>query len=283
MQKKDLAMITKTIKNNGSNEFIHSPFRYNGHQAYALGSIMSFVPPHTSFIEPFCGGAGLFFAKEKVAYNWLNDIDPELIAVYNTMIKSPQSLIKFFFGKYSEEEYNKIRDNLILTKEEDIAARWFYLNRTSRFDLMGKAWERDEEIKPDLESLEKIILSCSIKLQNTQITCGDFEKVIDSAPDESFIFMSPPYSLNHSSEKIKKYAFPFFEEYHLRLLHALERNSDRIKFLLTYPDSERVRNMYSWTKEIQPLKNDCLFIGDTTKKRKEEINEKSEEIIIKNF
>jgi len=268
-----------------SGDFIHSPLRYNGHQAYALGSLMSFVPRHTDFIEPFCGGSGLFFAKEKVQNNRLNDVNCELVAVYKTMRDNPHALFKFFSEIQSEEKYNYIRGEINLPDDASIAARWFYLDRTSRFNLMGKRWEMDKNIVVNLNALEKLVLTCSKKLKNVIITCGDFEETINSAPDSSFVFMSPPYSFGNSPEKTMSYTFPFFENDHLRLLETLKKNSKRIKFLLTYPDNEIIRKMYSWSVEISTLHSDHNFIGDKTKTAEEEIkeNEGRKELIIKNF
>jgi len=265
--------------------FVHSPFRYNGHQAYALGSLMSFMPKHTFFIEPFCGGGGVFFAKPKSKYNWLNDVNYELVAVYKTMRDNPLALFRFFSETQSERKYRSLRDELTSVDEIDIAARWFYLNRMSQFRSMGKRWEMDNSITLNLRSLEKLVSTCSTKLQGVNITCGDFEEAIDSAPDASFIFISPPYSFGNSPKKTKSYTFPFLKEDHVRLLDALRRNSKRIKFLLTYPNDKKIREMYSWSKKILTLNSDCTFIGDTTKKPEEEIKGEGgrEEIVIKNY
>ncbi len=58
---------------------INSPFRYAGGKFYARKLINEHIPQHTYYIEPFAGGASVFFAKEKVDGNCLNDIDNNLI------------------------------------------------------------------------------------------------------------------------------------------------------------------------------------------------------------
>lgn len=61
---------------------INSPFRYAGGKFYARKLILNFIPKHSNYLEPFASGGSIFFAKEKVNTNWLNDIDKELINCY---------------------------------------------------------------------------------------------------------------------------------------------------------------------------------------------------------
>ena len=58
---------------------INSPFRYAGGKFYARKLILEKMHEHTCYIEPFAGGASIFFCKEKVERNILNDIDDDLI------------------------------------------------------------------------------------------------------------------------------------------------------------------------------------------------------------
>ena len=58
---------------------INSPFRYAGGKFYARKLIAEYIPEHDFYIEPFAGGASIFFAKSKVDKNLLNDIDEDLI------------------------------------------------------------------------------------------------------------------------------------------------------------------------------------------------------------
>ena len=44
---------------------INSPFRYAGGKFYARNLILEHIPPHSDYIEPFAGGASIFFAKSR--------------------------------------------------------------------------------------------------------------------------------------------------------------------------------------------------------------------------
>jgi DNA adenine methylase len=74
---------------------INSPFRYAGGKFYARKLILEHIPKHNIYIEPFVGGGSIFFAKNKVKHNQLNDIDCELINVYKIIKDEPIELINF--------------------------------------------------------------------------------------------------------------------------------------------------------------------------------------------
>jgi len=269
-------------------EFVHSPFRYQGHQTYALGSILSNIPEHQVFIEPFCGGAGVFFGKTKVKENWLNDINSELIETYKTIRDKPEYLIDFISSEnFSKEKYNYFKTEFTSKNSGEIAARWFYLNRASNLENMDKFWELDESIHLNSKGLVKIILDCSKKLQGVKLTSGDFEQALNNAPDNAFLLIAPPYSLTHSSTRTSTYKFPFKKEGHLRILNFLKQNTKKVKFLLTYRDCSEIREMYSWGDNvIIPLESDNFFVDDITKKTEDQIKKEgisNGEVAIMNY
>ena len=77
---------------------INSPFRYAGGKFYARKLIFEYIPKHRSYVEPFAGGASIFFAKEKVDSNWLNDIDSGLINCLEVIRDKPGELIRRLDG-----------------------------------------------------------------------------------------------------------------------------------------------------------------------------------------
>ncbi len=49
---------------------------------------------YREYREPFCGGAGLFFAVPASKQRWLNDMNTHLIAVYLALRDRPQEFIE---------------------------------------------------------------------------------------------------------------------------------------------------------------------------------------------
>jgi DNA adenine methylase len=89
--------------------------------------------------------------------------------------------------------------------------------------------------------------NCSSKLQGVKLTNWDFEKIINEAPDDAFLFIDPPY---FNADQDKFYNVTFSKDDHFRLAETLKKNSHRFKFLLTYDNSIEIRELYQWAHEI---------------------------------
>jgi DNA adenine methylase len=230
---------------------INSPFRYAGGKFYARNLILEHIPPHSDYIEPFAGGASIFFAKSKAKNNWLNDIDESLINTYLIIRDRPEELIEFLAGEQAtKERHTYYKKEFVPQNNLEAAARWFYLNRTSYSGIMKLQncyWGYGEKYSMRPENWGRNILRTSVKLQSIEITCFDFEQVIKAVPDGAFLFIDPPY-FNADQEKF--YTHSFSNNDHYRLVQLLVKHKDRIRFLLTYDNSAEIREMYDWATQI---------------------------------
>jgi len=232
-------------------EEINSPFRYPGGKFYARKLILEHITPHTCYIEPFAGGASIFFAKKKVARNILNDVDPELVNCYLTIRDHVEGLIELLHGIPATKEMHHHYKNIYKpTNDLERAFRWYYLNRTSYSGIMNIQncfWGYGDKYSMQPKNWPGHLRKCSAKLQGVEITCWDFEQVIVQAPDNAFLFIDPPY---FNADQDKFYTHSFTRESHYRLEHVLQQHSHRLKFLLTYDNSPEVRQMYHWSTQM---------------------------------
>jgi DNA adenine methylase len=229
------------------NQEINSPFRYAGGKFYARKLIIEHIPQHIFYIEPFAGGASIFFAKPKAEQNWLNDIDKDLINCLTVIRDNPHELIERLKGEKATKERHAYYKNEYKPKTKlDRAVRWFYINRTSYSGIMNMQncyWGYGDKYSMRPENWPRNILRTSAKLQGVKLTSLDFEKVIEEAPNNSFLFIDPPY---YNADQQKFYVHFFKKEDHLRLSKILKKHKNRIKFLITYDDSPEVRELYAW-------------------------------------
>ena len=58
------------------------PLSSPGGKAKWVGKLLPLVPPHKIYVEPYAGGASLFFAKEPAEKEVLCDIDGEIVDLY---------------------------------------------------------------------------------------------------------------------------------------------------------------------------------------------------------
>ncbi|MBN3874266.1 DNA adenine methylase [Nostoc sp. JL33] len=233
------------------NKPINSPFRYPGGKFYARNLILNHIPSHTYYTEPFAGGGSIFFVKDKVNSNWLNDIDDLLINTLLIVRDQPEELINFLEGESAtKERHTYYKNEFIPQNKLEQAGRWFYLNRTSYSGIMKHQncyWGYGEKYSMRPENWPRNIRRTSEKLQNVKITNLDFEEVIESVPDGSFLFIDPPY---FNADQDKFYVHSFAKDDHFRLCQILNRHKQRIKFLITYDNSDAIRELYDWALEI---------------------------------
>jgi len=237
-------------------------FRYPGGKHYAIKILRPFweAVDHQEFREPFVGGASVFFNKPKVAKNWLNDLDKELITSMK-QISDPSSRKKLA-RRFESEIANPQRWREVMNLEPktdlEVAHKYFYLNRTSfSGKLVSAAWGyREKRSLPPARWHERII-PCGEKLESVRFTSWDFEKVI-SAPskNETLMFVDPPYFL---PSKKKHYRHGFTQDDHVRLADNLKETDHH--FFLTYEDAPEVRKLYKWAN-IYPV-NFFYRVGDS--------------------
>lgn len=232
-------------------EEINSPYRYPGGKFYARKLILEHITPHSCYIEPFAGGASIFFAKKKVSRNILNDVDPELVNCYLTIRGNVEGLIELLHGIPATKEMHHFYKNIYKpTNDLERAFRWYYLNRTSYSGIMNIQncfWGYGDKYSMQPKNWPGHLRKCSAKLQGVEITCLDFEQVIAQAPDNAFLFIDPPY---FNVDQDKFYTHSFTRESHYRLERALHQHSLRLRFLLTYDNSPEVRRMYHWSTKM---------------------------------
>lgn len=267
---------------------INSPFRYAGGKFYARKLILEHIPTHTHYIEPFAGGASVFFAKPKAKYNQLNDLDSEVVNVYKMIRDNPDALASMLTLKSLISDRIPVSlvkglqktDVLPATKklhtffkktfvpETDLerAAQWYYLNRTSYSGIMNKQnmyWGYGDKFSMQPRNWGANIKRVSQKLQNIKLTSLDFEKVIDSAPDGALLFLDPPY---FNADQDKFYRCIFTKNDHYRLATCLKRNYKRLLLFITYDNSPEIRSLYEWMGEMHAKEwNYCIQRTDDQK------------------
>lgn len=230
---------------------INSPFRYAGGKFYARKLILEHVPDHTCYIEPFVGGGSIFFAKDKVETNILNDADPDLINTYLIIRDRVDELVAALDGEQAlKERHTWYKNEFKPSNELERAVRWYYLNRTSYSGIMNQKncyWGYGDKYSMRPENWGRSLLKTSAKLQEVEFTNLDFEDVINNAPDGAFLFVDPPY---FNADQDKFYTFSFKKEDHYRLEQCLLRNKERLSFLITYDNSPEIRELYSWANAM---------------------------------
>ena len=227
---------------------VKSPLRYPGGKFYALKHIMPYLTcvPHDEYREPFLGGGSVFFAKKKVRFNILNDLETDIVNFYRAVSDAEmrEELTQLMNREVATRERHAEVKNMIPKTGLEAVFKTFYLNRTSYCGIINTpAWGYAEGKSAPPQNWGKFLTDAAPKLEGSELYSVDFEEII-SMPARGtsvLMYLDPPYY--HSDQK-RAYTKPFQRSDHARLADAL-KNTDHF-FCLSYDDCQEIRDLYAW-------------------------------------
>jgi DNA adenine methylase len=182
------------------------PLTYFGGKQNLSKKIVSLIPEHTAYVEPFFGGGAVFFAKEPSIVEVINDLSGEVVNFYRvvkTQFKDLESEIK---TTLSSRQLHKKACVIYQYPEmfTEVARAWaiWTLSTQSYGSILGSTWNKDNKTNTSVKKLNsKRLVSIeeyAKRLENTQIECKDALYVIRSRDGaESFFYCDPPYFNSH--------------------------------------------------------------------------------------
>lgn len=238
---------------------------YGGKQAM-LPHILPLIPPHTVYVEPFCGGAAVFWAKQPAELECINDVNGELVNFYRVAQQAPDRLAKLInatlHSRLSHWYANVVYNNPALFSRtrrawavwtgaiqgycHQLDGTWGYEKTPSngKSRLTGYVAKRAAEFST---ADEFGFNAFSTRLQKTQIECVDALRLIEARDEPGvFFYLDPPY-FNSDCGHYRGYSEADFAS----LLAALSTLKGR--FLLSCYDSDVMRthaNANGWTVDV---------------------------------
>ena len=185
--------------------------------------------PHNfrNYYEPFIGsGAVFFYVKSKLKPNKviLSDTNEELINCFCVVRDKPSELVELLLNhrkKHSKEHYHSVRSMESNTLDSlDRAARLIYLNKTC-FNGLYRVNSKGQFNVPfgDYENPsifdKNVLFQASQLLQGVHLQVMTFEKVLDFAGKDDFVYFDPPYiplSKTSSFTRYSKSDFSMMEQ-----------------------------------------------------------------------
>lgn len=196
--------------------------------------MIQFFPKHHSYLEPFFGGGGVFFNKPKSNIETINDLDGEVVNLFECIRTDPERLAQqVLFTPYSREVYDCSYSNLSIENRFDRAVRFMVrcnMGHGFRSNGVKVGWKRDvvgRERAYAAKSwceLPNIILEAAERLRGVQIECRPATQLIEEYNHPNvLIYCDPPYLL--STRRGKQYCCEMTEEDHLQLLSVLKKHT----------------------------------------------------------
>lgn len=215
------------------------PLSYYGGKQLMLGKILPLIPKHKIYIEPFTGGAAVFFAKEKSEKEIINDLNGSLVAFYRVLKNDFSILRKLIIetpvSRKVHRESAFILKNAEHFNEIKVAwAVWMQCNMGFASQMLsGYGFAKTAQLEKKIVN-KKLRFNKTLKqrLDYVDIECLDAIKLIKLRDNEdAFIYCDPPY-FNSNCGHYTGYSEKDFTD----LLDVL--SSVKAKFLLSSYDSD---------------------------------------------
>jgi DNA adenine methylase len=222
------------------------------------------------YVEPFAGGAAMFFALAPCRA-LLADINADLVALYRAVRDDPASvaahLIELERAHSAAHFYDtRARYNARSYRSEAELAAWFvYLNKTCFNGLYRVNRQGHFNVPHGRYAAPTIadavaLRAASERLQSTHLAAGDFATTLRDAGAGDFAYLDPPYVPTSPSANFCGYAAAGFaqseQERLCETFRALDRRGARV--LLSNSDTPLVRRLYRGYRLHPVLAHRCV-------------------------
>ena len=212
-----------------------APFGWVGGKRQLSKQIVTLIPPHKTYVEPFAGAASVFWAKEPSEIEVLNDIDPDLMHFYqntgemkkcNVPKLAPNwDKIKTKEGKLSPCEFFTLTECSYGNKREH------KLIPTSKGSPVRSCFETN------FPKIHRNLPQYQARLQNTKLHNEDWQKIVEQYDGvDTLFYFDPPY---HKTSR----GYRFGEDQLARLAKVLPNLKG--KWILSYDDDPEVRSLFA--------------------------------------
>lgn len=236
---------------------IKSPLRYPGGKSRAVDLISQLIPDYDEFREPFLGGGSVFiYAKQRFPHKkyWINDLYLELYKFWEMTQKDVDKLIDQIYlwrEQYpiGKELHKFLNNNLESFNDLERAAAFFVYNRItfSGTSLSGGFSESAFTGRFTESSIQRLNDFAKV-INGSKITNFDYKELVEKDGENVFIFLDPPYYSATKSALYGKNGNMHKSFDHTKFAETMKECKH--KWLITYDDSEYIRNLFSFANII---------------------------------
>lgn len=175
------------------------PLAYIGGKRRLAKTIIGLLPSHTTYVEPFAGGAQVFFHKTPSRVEVLNDLDGEIINFLRVSQQHCQELARWLKWNAASRRLFEIfsrQDPSTLTDVQR-AARFLYLQKNcfgGRRHCQSFHYAVSKTSNYSPERLPTLLTRTADRLQNVQLECLPYQEVLKRYDrPATFFYCDPPY------------------------------------------------------------------------------------------
>lgn len=217
------------------------PVRYYGSKWRIAPWLIAHFPPHHAYVEPFAGGASVFFRKPPSPVEVLNDMDDDVVNFFRVLRERPRALLAAIrLTPWSREEYHLSYEPADDPVER---ARRFYVRSKqtrggpSSRSRSGWRFERRVTRTPHVRLWRETdhLRAAAERLRQAYIEHDDALAILRRYDSRDTLFyVDPPYVITSRRNTGHGYVHDYDDDDHRRLIGAL-RSVSGLVILSGYP------------------------------------------------
>lgn len=235
-----------------ANEKNRSFLKWAGGKYKLVDQIDQRLPEGKRLVEPFVG-AGTVFLNSNFEKYLLNDINADLINLFNIVKKTPKKFIRdaklYFQDEYNNKEtYYRLRDEFNQSDDTYLRSLIFlYMNRYGfnglcRYNKSGGFNVPFGRYKQPYFP-EKELIFFSEKAKNAKFTCFSYKKTFKKLKEGDVVYCDPPYAPLSDSASFNAYATGGFSSEEQKTLAKLATKSN-FPILVSNHDTPFTQELY---------------------------------------
>ena len=233
---------------------MNAVLNYPGAKWGMASQIISLMPRHRSYLEPFFGSGAVLFNKPRSAIETVNDIDGDIVNFFTVLRESADELAKAIsLTPYARDVFDDAHNN----RGETAFERAYKFAIRSKMGHGFKTYQKTG-FKIDVYARERSycvdcwnklptqLAECAARLKDVQIENRPALDLIKKFNhDNVLVYCDPPYLLNTRGGK--QYRYEMNEQDHLELLAALCDHRGYV-ILSGYPSEMYDHELRGWHK-----------------------------------
>ena len=241
----ELSGLSKQVETHLQNiNFFHmvGPLAYLGGKNRIARTIISLIPEHTCYCEPFCGGAQVFFHKGPSKVELLNDLNEDIFNFLRICQQHHEELLRYLHYCIVSRRWFDLFQKIPSETLTDVqrAARFFFLQKNCYGGLIVRrnfAVSVQDGSNYNPKSLPELLRRSHERLLNVQLECLPYQEILRKYDREyTFFYLDPPY-FNRPY-----YKFNFSEKDYEEMAERLKDLTGR--FLLSLNDVPEIRRIF---------------------------------------
>lgn len=232
------------------------PLRYFGGKWRVAPWVIEHMPAHTTYVEPFSGGAGVLFRKPLSQYEIINDLNHEIVTFFDVLRSRTDELLEAIaLTPSSRYEHRRAHDREDTRDPIEVARQVYIRSRQSFGSGEGKystGWRYQGNSNRGTSIIDEWckfdhLIAAACRLRNVQLECDDALAIVnrfDSA--DTLFYVDPPYVWDTRYNQQDMYAHEMSNEQHIELAEEL-KSAEGMVIISGYM-SDLYQELYSeWT------------------------------------